>query len=100
MSGLYSKRPLLFRKARKCRKSDIGLRYARARSVPFQTSFPVHGIASMLPAAALVGLFCVASALLFSAYILRQLGAADLAQVLIAVIVMGAFAALAGALLA
>ena len=54
----------------------------------------------MLPAAALVGLFCVASALLFSAYILRQLGAADLAQVLIAVIVMGAFAALAGALLA
>lgn len=54
----------------------------------------------MLPVAALIGLFCVTSLLLFSAYLMRQLGAADLANYIVWIVILGAGAALAGALLA
>lgn len=54
----------------------------------------------MLSAAAIAGLMSVVSLLLFAAYFMRQLGAADLAQLVVIILTLAAAAALAGALLA
>ncbi len=54
----------------------------------------------MLSAAAIAGLVSVISLFLFAAYFMRQLGAGDLAQLVLIVLACAAAAAFAGALLA
>lgn len=54
----------------------------------------------MVSAAAIAGLVSVISLFLFAAYFMRQLGAADLAQLTLIILSFAVAAALAGALLA
>ena len=54
----------------------------------------------MLSAVAIAGLVSVISLLLFAAYLMRQLGAADLAQLVLIILAFAAAGALAGAFLA
>lgn len=54
----------------------------------------------MISAAALFGLLCIASLVMFAAYLMRELGAGDLAQLMLAIFVFAAVAAFAGALFA
>lgn len=53
----------------------------------------------MLSAAALFGLASIATVLIFSAYLLRKLGAEEIGHLLVAIALIGFIAAIAGALI-